>query len=271
METTFEIPKIRRGHRVGSGTDAAYWFEMDHVGESPRSLLEIFDLYLNQYGWDRYITPGMTCVDIGGHSGDTAVPMAWLSRGTVLSVEPNPMIKQYLDFCCDMNGHLAHLITADEAVTTHSGGTVEILDHNNAMCNGGMIDPTWTPALQQRMLANHGDSIRAKGLTLADLCAKYLTEAEQAHMGFIKIDTEGHDGSILKSSAEFLNKFRPHVFTEWFFAYTDVESRQLFDIIDEINYVPFYPGTDEVASINKRSEDLILIHRDRISEIFPNE
>jgi FkbM family methyltransferase len=269
METIFEIPKLRCGHRVGTGQDSAYWFEMDHPGESARSLLDIFDLYLNQYGWDRYITNGATCVDIGGHSGDTAVPMAYLSRGTVLAVEPNPMIKQYLDLCCNMNGHLAKLITADEAITTQSGVSVEILDHNNAMCNGGMIDPSWTLDLQDRMRQNHGKSITANGLTLQDLCSKYLSQDEINRIGFIKTDTEGHDGSILKSSGEFLNSLKPHIFTEWFFAYTDVETKQLFDIINEINYVPFYPGTAEVANINKRSEDLILIHRDRIQEMFP--
>jgi FkbM family methyltransferase len=266
METTFEIPKIRCGHRIGTGTDAAYWFEMDHVGESPRSLLSIFDLYLNQYGWDRFITPGMTCIDIGGHSGDTAIPMQYLARGTVLSVEPNPLIKQYLDFACDMNAHLGRFVTADEAVTTTSGITVEILDHNNAMCNGGMIDPAWTQALQQRMRGMSGDRITVPGLTLSDLCAKYLSAEEISNIGFIKTDTEGHDCSILESSRDFLQQHKPVIFTEWFFAYTDVESQKLFDVIRDLDYSAFYPGTLAPATVDGRSEDLVLIHNTRIKE-----
>jgi len=268
METTFSIPKLRCGHRVGSGVDAAYWFEMDHTGESPRSLLTIFDQYLNQYGWDKFIKPGMTCIDIGGHSGDTAVPMQYLARATVLSVEPNPLIKQYLDFCCNMNAHLGRFITAEEAVTTENCSAVEILDHNNAMCNGGRIDPAWTPELQARMRGLSGGKITVPGLTLEHLCAKYLSEAEIQKIGFIKTDTEGHDCSILESSASFLERLKPIIFTEWFFAYTDVESRKLFDVIKDIGYLPFYPGTLEPATVDRRSEDLVLIHHTKVEEVI---
>ena len=268
METRFEVPKIRCGHRIGSGPDAAYWFEMDHSGESPRSLLTIFDLYLNQYGWDRFIQPGMTCIDIGGHSGDTAVPMQYLARATVLSVEPNPLIKQYLDFCCDMNAHLGRFVTAGEAVTTEDCPEVEILDHNNAMCNGGRIDPSWTQELQARMRGMAGNRITVPGLTLENLCAKYLSGAEIENIGFIKTDTEGHDCSILESSASFLERLKPTIFTEWFFAYTDVESQKLFNVIRDLGYQPFYPGTLEPATVDRRSEDLVLIHHTKIQEFF---
>lgn len=263
METTFELPKIRCGHRIGAGADTAYWFEMDHAGESPRSLLSIFDLYLNQYGWDQFITPGMTCIDIGGHSGDTAIPMQYLSRGTVLSIEPNPMIKQYLDFTCDMNAHLGRFVTAGEAVTTQDCDAVEILDHNNAMCNGGTIDPAWTQKLQQRMRGMSGDRITVPGLTLEHICAKYLSETEIENIGFIKTDTEGHDCSILESSRDFLDRIKPVIFTEWFFAYTDVESQKLFDVIDSLGYRAFYPAT-----VDRRSEDLVLIHHTRLEEFI---
>ena len=272
METTFSVPKIRCGHRVGTGADTAYWFEMDHPGESPRSLLTIFDQYLNQYGWDQFIKPGMTCIDIGGHSGDTAVPMQYLARATVLSVEPNPLIKQYLDFCCDMNAHLGRFVTAGEAVTTEDCEAVEILDHNNAMCNGGRIDPAWTPELQARMRNMAGKSISVPGVTLQNLCAKYLSESEIEKIGFIKIDTEGHDCSILESSWEFLQNLpvKPVIFTEWFFAYTDVESQKLFDVIHDLGYCALYPNTMKLASVNRRSEDLVLIHISRLEE-FINE
>jgi FkbM family methyltransferase len=268
METTFELPKIRCGHRIGVGADAAYWFEMDHAGEGPRNLLSIFDLYLNQYGWDQFITTGMTCIDIGGHSGDTAIPMQYLSRGTVLSIEPNPMIKQYLDFACDMNAHLGRFVTAGEAVTTQDCDAVEILDHNNAMCNGGMIDPAWTQKLQQRMRGMSGDRITVPGLTLEHICAKYLSETEIENIGFIKTDTEGHDCSILESSRDFLDRIKPVIFTEWFFAYTDVESQKLFDVIDSLGYRAFYPGTLEPATVDRRSEDLVLIHHTRLEEFI---
>lgn len=266
METTFEIPKITLGHRFGVGADAAYWFEMDHPGGGPLSLLQIFDVYLNQYGWDRLIRPGMTCIDIGGHCGDTAIPMQYLARSTVLSVEPNPIIREHLDFNCNMNAHLGRFVTAGEAVTTENCDAVEILDHNNAMCNGGMIDPTWTQGLQDRMRQMASKTITVPGMTLSDLCAKYLSEEEISNIGFIKTDTEGHDCSILESSRDFLQQHKPVIFTEWFFAYTDVESQKMFDVIRDLGYSAFYPGTLEPATVDRRSDDLVLIHNTRIKE-----
>jgi FkbM family methyltransferase len=267
METTFNIPPLRKGHKVDLGESTCYWFEMDHPGEGERTLLEIFDVYLNKFNWDKFIKPGSTVIDIGGHSGDTAVPMQFLARGTVLSIEPNPSIKQYLDFTCNMNGHLGKFVTAHEAVTTVDM-EVEILDHNNALCNGGVIDPTWTPELQQRMVAAAGNKITVPGLRLDNLLSKYLTEEEINNIGFIKTDTEGHDKSILESSKDLIARLKPVIFTEWFFAYTDAESRDLFRVIEELDYLPFYPTTLEPANVNQRSDDLVLIHKDRINEFL---
>lgn len=272
-EHTFAVPErpdIRLGHKVEVGDIACYWFEMNHSGECPRQLLELFDIYLNRYNWDKLIRPGCTVIDIGGHSGDTAVPMQFLSRGTVLSVEPNPGIKKYLDYCCEQNSHLGKFVTAHEAVTTVDMDAVEILDHNNALCNGGLIDPTWTEALQQRMIGIAGDKITVPGLTLEHLLEKYLTPDEINNIGFIKTDTEGHDKSILESSKDLINRIKPIIFTEWFFAYTETESRDLFRVIEELNYLPFYPETLKPATVNQRSEDLVLIHKDKVEEFFKN-
>lgn len=264
IETTFNIPNVRKGHRVDIEGHTLYWFETDHPGETPRSLLEIFDLYLNQYQWDKLIDPGSTVVDIGAHSGDTAIPMQFIARGTVLAIEPNPIIRPFLDFNCNMNGHLGKFITAGEAITTEDTPAVEILDHHNALCNGGLIDKSWSQALQDRMRAMAGDKFTVPGLTLEHILEKYLTPEEIANISFIKTDTEGHDISILESSANFLDRVRPVIFTEWFFAYTDVENRKMFKVIEDLGYEAFYPKTLGRATIDKPSEDLVLIHKSQI-------
>ena len=205
-------------------------------------------------------------IDIGGHSGDTAVPMQFVARGTVLAVEPNPLIKPYLDLTCNMNGHLGKFIVADEAVTTEDTDALEILDHNNALCNGGMIDPSWSDNLQQRMLQMAGDKITVRGLTLEHLCQKYLTDEEIANISFIKTDTEGHDVSIIESSAAFIDKIKPVLFIEWFFAFTDVENQHMFKVIEDLGYQAFDPKTLEPASIDKRIDDLACIHKSKIHE-----
>jgi len=98
------------------------------------------------------------------------------------------------------------------------------------------------------------------------LLSKYLTEEEINNISFIKTDTEGHDVSILESSADLIDRIKPVIFTEWFFMYTDVESQRLFDVIEKLGYLPFYPTTLEPAVITKHSEDLVLIHKAKVND-----
>ena len=48
--------------------------------------------------------------------------------------------------------------------------------------------------------------------------------------------------------------------------YTDVESQRLFDVIEKLGYLPFYPTTLEPAVITKHSEDLVLIHKTKVND-----
>jgi hypothetical protein len=134
------------------------------------------------------------------------------------------------------------------------------------MCNGGTIDPTWTPELQDRMRNMSGKKITVQGLTLENLCNRYLTPAEIANISFIKTDTEGHDVSILDSSREFIDRLRPVIFTEWFFGYTDVENQRMFRVIEEMGYRAFDPKTLEPADINTPIPDLVLIHSTKVDD-----
>ena len=266
-EQTFAVPErsdIRLGHKVEVGDISCYWFEMNHSGECPRQLLELFDIYLNRYNWDKLIRPGCTVIDIGGHSGDTAVPMQFLSRGTVLSVEPNPNIKRYLDYCCQQNSHLGKFVTAHEAVTTEDTDSVVIMDHCNGMCNGGLIDDSWTQELKDRVQGMGRESITVPGMTLEHICEKYLTPEEIANIGFIKTDTEGHDIEIIANIRDILVKYKPVLFTEWFTHYSAADTARLFQVIEDAGYVALYPETMQEADPGIRSEDLVCIHRDNL-------
>lgn len=265
-ETKFAVPKIRAASKIEMGDQTCYLFEMEHPGHQETTLMDIFNHTVNKCKWDRFIRPGSTCVDVGGHIGDTTIAMQFLSRGVVLGVEPNPVIKSYLDLNCHVNSHLGKFVTAGEAVTTQDVDQVVIMDHNNALCNGGLIDPSWTPELQQRMRSMAGDSVTAPGMTLEHLCQKYLTQEEIQNISFIKTDTEGHDVSILESSKEFIDALKPVLFIEWFFHYTEVEVAKMFEVIQDIGYVAYDPETLEPATATNKIPDLLLLHKSKISE-----
>jgi FkbM family methyltransferase len=265
-ETKFQVPKIRTASKIEMGDDICYLFEMEHPGHTETTLMKIFDNTINKCQWDKYIKPGSTCVDIGTHIGDTTIAMQFLARGVVLGVEPNPVIKSYLDLNCHVNSHLGKFVMAGEAVTTQDVDAVVIMDHSNQLCNGGLIDPSWTPELQQQMRGMAGDSVTVPGMTLENLCKKYLTDDEIANISFIKTDTEGHDVSILESSKEFIDRIKPVLFIEWFYHFTDVEITKMFAVIDDIGYTAYNPMTLELASPEQKIPDLLLIHKSKIGE-----
>lgn len=261
---------LRRAHTLdlteyGFENETVTWLEMEHQFERVPSFKEIFDYYAVKNYWSKWIQPGMTCIDIGGHSGDTAIPMMVYSRGTVLSVEPNPVVRPYLNLNCNLNFTLGgKFVIASEAVTNKDASGLIFKDHQNGMCNGGLVDETWDAATQARVAGMSGDSIKVDGLTLQSMLNKYLTTEEIAKIGFIKTDTEGHDIEIIRNIRNILVQYKPVLFTEWFAQYSQADTEELFKVIAEAGYVAFNPETMNEANPSIRSEDLVCLHKDNL-------
>jgi len=62
-------------------------------------------------------------------------------------------------------------------------------------------------------------------------------------------------------------KYKPVVFMEWFNFYGEEDSNKLFQIIEDINYIPFNPITLEVANVKNKIWDLLLIHKDDMENL----
>jgi FkbM family methyltransferase len=261
---------LRRAHTLeldsyGFDNQHCHWLEMEHQYERVPSFHEIFEYYAHKNHWSKWIKPGMTCIDIGGHSGDTAIPMMVYSRGTVLTVEPNPTILPYLDLNCKLNSHLGgRFVIATEAVTNQNVDKLIFKDHQNGMCNGGLVNESWDAETAARVSGMSGQSIEVVGLTLESMMNQYLTQAEIERIGFIKTDTEGYDIEIIDNIRDILVKYKPVLFTEWFVHYSTADTQKLFDVIDAAGYVAFYPETMEPANPETRSEDLVCLHKDNI-------
>lgn len=267
---TFEIPKFRTAYSLdlteyGWQNQIAYYFELDHQYATGKSTLkDLFDYYLIKNHWDKWIQPGMTVIDIGGFAGDTAIPMMSRCRSTVLTIEPNYTIRPFLNFNCAVNKHLGKFVIASEAVTNVHTDNLLFRDHQNGLCNGGILDEKWDEETARRVNAISGKELMVSGMPLEDMCKKYLTEDEIRNIGFIKTDTEGHDIEIIRNSADFIVQYKPVIFTEWFFLYSSADVQEMFRVIDYIGYKAFYPETMEPADPSKRSEDLVCIHKDNL-------
>lgn len=261
---------LRRAHKLeldsyGHTNEHCFWLEMDHQFERVPDYKTIFDYYVEKNHWGKWIKPGMTCIDIGGHSGDTAIPMMVYSRGTVLTVEPNPTIRPYLELNCTANTHLGgRFVIASEAVTNKDSDNLVFKDHHNGMCNGGLVGENWDSETQAKMSGMSGESITVQGMTLESMLNKYLNLDEIAKIGFIKTDTEGHDIEIIRNIRDILVKYKPVLFTEWFAQYGAADTAELFRVITEAGYIAFNPETMEEADPGTRSEDLVCLHKDNL-------
>lgn len=240
------------------------WYDFEHPLHKMPPFEQVFSAYWNDYHYGKWIKPGMTCVDIGAHIGDTALPMMVACGSVVLAIEPNMYMIPFLEKNCEANSHLGKFIIATEAVTKESTDNLVFGDHNNDMINGGIIDPNWDSGTAFTVKGMTGQTISIKGLAFNDICKKYLSDKEIENIGFIKTDTEGHDIEIIASMQDFLTNIKPVLLTEWFFGYSKADSERLFNVIYDAGYVPHYPETMEEADLNQRSEDLLCIHKDNL-------
>lgn len=268
-ESDYDLSVVRRLHAfnlsgVGILGEKAMWCEWNHELESARPLKSIF-LDLVQRRWNDLIRPGSTCIDIGAHSGDTTIPMGVFSfdprtgrKGRIVAVEPNPEVFKVLKINLEINAHLANFCAVPAAITKNDYEEVTISDHGNANCNGGIIDGGFSRELEELLLSSRKNDFKAFGFTLPTLFGK-LAKEDQDNFRFLKIDCEGFDKEILRSSREFLSSKRPFIQIEWFDWFSRSDAEDLFSVISEIGYSAFDVYTREPASITKKVSDLLLI------------
>lgn len=240
------------------------WYDFEHPLHRMPPIEKVFSYYWNDYHYGIWIQPGMTCIDIGAHIGDTALPMMVASRATVLAVEPNPHMLPFLQKNCEANQEFGRFVIATEAVSDEYSENLVFGDHNNAMINGGILDESWDAGTASIVKGMTGNTLTITGMPFMDICQKYLTNEEIDRIGFIKIDTEGHDIAIIQNMRDFLIKQKPVLLTEWFFGYSESDSKKLFAVIAEAGYIPHNPETMEVANLGQRCEDLLCIHQDNL-------
>jgi len=278
IEAIYELKKVRTLHAVSAerwiGQSAsAYWCEWDHWGETARSLSSIIS-NLEDNNWRRLIRPGSCCLDIGAHSGDTAVPMGLFAfdrerveKGVVVAVEPNPEVFEVLAINIALNSAIANFISMEVAITAEDVDQIELADHGNANCNGGILQGGYSTALEKKLLQSAGVRYLAKGISLETLIKSTMTHEQISNISFIKTDLEGYDKNVIRSAASILQALKPNLFIEWFAWFTPEDDDDLFRAIDEAGYVPLHPNALTPIDRAQRTSDLVCIHRTKLATI----
>jgi FkbM family methyltransferase len=250
-------------------------YTWNNVNEEIKLIDDIIKHYFYGQNWNKFIRENSNTIDIGAHSGDTLIPLIlggtnfFKTKTKILALEPNPYVRE----CCKLNAinnisENIEIIVLPFAVTDKDDYQTMLYDHGNDMCNGGIIHDGFSEGLKQTLTNTpNKKGVECIGMKLETICNNYFTEEEIKNISFIKIDTEGYDREIIYSSKDFLNKIKPVIFMEWFDFYDEKESLKLFEIIKDLNYFPFNPATLEIADINNKIWDLLLIHKDDIENL----
>jgi FkbM family methyltransferase len=192
---------VKRFQLPGDGpVEYAAW---QHPAETPKVIRQDVVDELRTF-----LRPGDVAVDVGAHTGDTAIPMALAvgAEGRVLALEPNPYVYPVLERNATLNPGKTAIVPLPFAATA-TPGTYTFEYSDAGFCNGGRHDgiSRWRHA--------HAFSIRVRGENLEAYFAARHPELV-ARIRYIKVDAEGHDLTILESIAHLVRTVRPFVRAE---------------------------------------------------------
>ncbi|MGO8677275.1 MAG: FkbM family methyltransferase [Limisphaerales bacterium] len=166
-----------------------------------------------------FLAPGDVAIDIGAHTGDTALEVALAvgPQGAVLALEPNPFTYKVLIANAGLNRKKTNIYPLMFAATPQDG-EFEFQYSDSGYCNGGLHEGIgqWRHA--------HFFGIRVRGRNLLNYL-KAEFPSELARVRYIKIDTEGFDRSVAASLRELLVKNRPFIRSE-IYQHLGAEPRQ---------------------------------------------
>ena len=138
-----------------------------------------------------FVRPDYVCLDVGASIGvKSLIIAAHAVRGKVVAIEPGPTIGKLLKLNLRANG-AANVAIETVAVGDQTGTTVRFVE-NSAF--GFVGDP-----------AEAGDRVLEVPMTTLTALAEKL---DLPRVDFVKIDVEGLEFPVLKSSLELINRGR---------------------------------------------------------------
>jgi len=215
-----------------------------HPKESPKTLSEI-----EVSDYRKFLQEGDFCIDIGAHSGDSALPMAVAvgNEGMVLALEPNPYVYFLLEKTVRLNRGVLNIFPIMAAAARDSGYmTFEYSD--SGFCNGGRHEGI--------SILRHGHAFKQEVVTinLADELRECFSK-ELPRLKFIKVDTEGFDLQVLKSLVDIIDQYRPYIKAEVYTKLTRQQRENLLKFLLERGYELYKVNEDAMRGAKIGVED----------------
>ncbi len=153
----------------------------------------------------QFLSEGDLAIDVGAHIGDSTLPIAIAcgNSGAVLAFEPNPLTFAVLAANSALNPLKTNIIPFPFAATATD--CLLKFDYGDPwLSNGGEHTGV------SKWLHGSAFSIPVNGKNIS----KLLREKFPARLGklrYIKIDVEGNDFNVVKTLANEIEEFRPHM------------------------------------------------------------
>jgi len=213
--------------------------------------------HIKDQRWGEFIKPDQIAIDIGAHTGDTAIIMGLLtgSEGMVLAFEANPSIMPVLEANQRLNKDRMNIKIYNLAIMQEKG-VYQFADHGNMWCNGGYSENT------DHLDNDKIQKIQVNGVNLCQFLKEEFKEKYDElvkKIGFIKIDCEGYDKEIIKSIKPLIDESKPVLYVEWFDWFGANETEDLFSAIENLGYFCYDPNTLEKADRGNKIPDLLCL------------
>jgi len=182
----------------------------------------------------KFVHSGDFAIDVGAHSGDTTIPLALAvgKQGTVLALEPSPVVYKILFQNANLNQDKTNIIPLCAAATKYDGEF--FYNSSEATFNNGGIS--------EKANSRHGKYAlpeKVQGIHLGNyLRANYQNKLNR--FSFIKIDTEGDDYDVILSLSGIINEVQPIIVAECFRKLRNKARYGLFDYLFSCNYSVYH-------------------------------
>lgn len=163
------------------------------------------------------VDPKRICLDVGANLGLFTYFLSRYSQH-VHAFEPNPLPLRVLRYVVDQN------VTIHQLALSNQTGEAKLVipkGRKGWSSNGASIEYD----------EDQGYLLRVPGSRIDDLGYKDI--------GFIKIDVEGHEMSVLEGAKETLLRDRPNLFVENEFSHAGDGVQDVFDMMKSLDYDGF--------------------------------
>ncbi|MCP4837442.1 MAG: FkbM family methyltransferase [Phycisphaera sp.] len=177
-----------------------------------------------------FLGPGDVAVDIGAHTGDTAVPMAVAvgEKGIVVALEPNPYVFSVLEANSRLNSGHGRIIPLPIAAVAESG-PIEFTYSDSGFCNGGRHEG------MSRWHHGHPFRLQVEGRHLPSVLADEHPDLID-RIRYLKIDAEGHDHAVLESMESIVKRVRPIIRAEINKHTSHDDRKYFFEYVESLGY-----------------------------------